>query len=202
MSANDKKLVIIAAALLLTFAICFFGIKPAVTGIVEAKGKIEELSAKKTEMSNEIAAIPSYEKGLEAAKADYAKTADRVYGDLTNDKIHDAVVDKLVAPSGLSITSFSISPSPVTKTSIAKYEVTVAENGENVGKGGESAENANSKLAHITVSVSGTTDQIITFIDKLNADEGLYIQNTSFATSSEGTAVSVDFFMVLSETFA
>ena len=153
-------------------------------------------------MSNEIAAIPSYEKGLEAAKADYAKTADRVYGDLTNDKIHDAVVDKLVAPSGLSITSFSISPSPVTKTSIAKYEVTVAENGENVGKGGESAENANSKLAHITVSVSGTTDQIITFIDKLNADEGIYIQNTSFATSSEGTAVSVDFFMVLSETFA
>lgn len=202
MSANDKKLVIIAAALLLTFAICFFGIKPSVTGIVEAKGKIDELSAKKTEMSNEIAAIPTYEKGLETAKADYAKTADRVYGDLTNDKIHDAVVDTLVTPCGLTITSFSISPSPVTKTAISKYEVTVGDNGENIGKGGETAENANTRLAHITVNVSGTTDQIVTFIDKLNNDEGIYIQSTSFANSNEGTAVSVDFFMALSETFA
>lgn len=202
MSANDKKLVIIAAALLLTFAICFFGIKPSVTGIVEAKGKIDELSAKKTEMSNEIAAIPTYEKGLETAKADYTKTADRVYGDLTNDKIHDAVVDTLVTPCGLTITSFSISPSPVTKTAISKYEVTVGDNGENIGKGGETAENANTRLAHITVNVSGTTDQIVTFIDKLNNDEGIYIQSTSFANSNEGTAVSVDFFMALSETFA
>ncbi len=202
MSANDKKLIIIAAALLLTFAICFFGIKPAVTGISEAKGKIEELSAKKTEMSNEIAAIPTYEKGYETAKADYAKTADRVYGDLTNDKIQDAVVDTLITPCGLSVTSFSISPSPVTKTSISPYTVAAGENGENVGTGGESAEEANTRLAHITVNVSGTTDQIITFIDKLNADEGIYIQNTSFANSTEGTAVSVDFFMALSETFA
>lgn len=202
MSANDKKLVIIAAALLLTFAICFFGIKPAVTGIVEAKGKIEELSAKKTEMSNEIAAIPTYEKGLETAKADYSKTADRVYGDLTNDKIHDAVVDTLVTPCGLTVSSFAISPSPVTTAGIIPYAITKAENGENVGAGGEDSNDPKTRMAHISINVAGTADQIITLIDKMNNDEGIYIENTSFTNSAESTTVSVSFYMVLSETFA
>lgn len=200
MTANDKKLLVIAVAFLLVFGIAFLGIRPAVNGIKAAKAKNEELSAKKTEMSNEIAATPTYKATLEAAKADYAKTSERIYGDLTNDRIHDAVIDTLVVPCGLSITNFTINS--VAKLGILPYTVSKTEEGATVGQGGESAENANVRLASVTVTVSGNADQITTFIDKLNADEGIYLQNASFTNSSEATSVPVSFYMVLSETFA
>lgn len=198
MSGNDKKLLVIGAALILVVAIAFFGIKPAFTKIGEAKDRNAELKAQKTSMETEIAAIPSYESTLVSAKAAYAEMANRVYGDLTNDKIHDAVIDDLVLPCGLSITDFTISG--ITRSGVMQYQTIKSETGDIIGQGGEAAGNV--RLANISVNVFGTSDQIITFVDKLNSDEGIFLQNTSFANTAEGSAVTVTFYMVLSESFA
>ena len=57
-------------------------------------------------------------------------------------------------------------------------------------------------MADINISVFGSKDQIVSYIDKLNTTEGTFLQSVSFADSGENTSVSAVFTMVLSDTFA
>ncbi len=197
---KDKKLLVIAGIFLVAVALILFVIQPGFTGFSENNAKIEPLKAQKETMKTEIEALPTYEAQLDTAIAEYNTVAARVYGDLSSDKIQDAVVNDLVAPCGLVTTNFTISG--VTKMGIANYTVSKNESGAMVGVGGTSGDNANIRLANITISVSGTNDQVISLLDKLNSTEGIYLQQTSFASATEGASVSVSFYMVLSETFA
>ncbi|NLL63186.1 MAG: hypothetical protein GX241_02940 [Ruminococcaceae bacterium] len=199
MTDREKKLAIIAAAVLLILGIIVLGIKPTITNIQEAWVEKEALAAKKTEMKTEITALPTYEKALDVAKADYAKVAERVYGDLTNDLIHDAVIDTLIVPCGLTVSSFTINS--VQPTAVVPYTVIKDETGRIIGTGGFSTEEPSIRMASVTVNVYGTADQIQTFVDVLNGKEGIFLQNTSFANTTSATSADVGFYMVLSETF-
>ncbi len=192
MSEKDKNTIIIAAIALLIFGLCFLGIRPAFTGLQEARAKNAELSATKKEMQTEINSLPTYKTNLENAKKEYASTSARVYGDLTNDKIHDEVVE-FISSCGLQTTSFSVNN--VSTASVSQYAVT-----DGAGSGGVS--DGTVKLADINVSVFGSKDQIVSFVDKLNTTEGTFLQQVSFADSGENTTVSAVFTMVLSDTFA
>ena len=191
MSEKDKKTIIIAAIALLIFGIIMLGIKPGIANLKEAKAQNAELSAKKQEMQTQIEALPTLKTELEAAKADYATTAARVYGDLTNDKIHDEVV-KMVQDLGLEITNFSVG-------NVAPMGITPYSINEGVGVGGVSE--GSIKLANVTVTVFGSNQQIISFIDYINKTEGLYPQNISFSNGGDATSVTVPFYMVLADTF-
>ena len=191
MSEKDKNTIIIAAIALLIFGIIMLGIKPGITNFKEAKAKNEELSATKQEMQTQINALPTLKTELEAAKADYATTAGRVYGDLTNDKIHDEVV-KMVQDLGLEITNFSVGD--VAPMGISPYAVN-----DGVGAGGVAEGSV--KLANVTATVFGNNQQIISFIDYINKTEGLYLQTVSFSNVADATSASVPFYMVLADTF-
>ena len=191
MSEKDKNTIIIAAVALLIFGLCFLGIKPAFTNLQEARAKNAELSATKQEMQNEINALPTYKTNLDNAKKDFASTAARVYGDLTNDKIHDAVVE-FVSGCGLQTTSFAVNG--INTASVVPYAIN-----EGVGAGGEGEGTV--KLANVTISVFGTKDQVIALIDKLNTTEGTFLQQVSFTDSGEATSVQVTYDMVLADNF-
>ncbi len=197
---KDKKLLVVGGIFLAVVALILFVIKPGFTGFSENNAKIDSLKTKKVEMKTEIDALPTYEAQLDTAVSEYNVVAARVYGDLSSDKIQDAVINDLVAPCGLVATNFTISG--VNKSGVTPYSVTTDENGDKIGTGGISTENANVRLANVTISVSGSTEQVITLLDKLNSTEGIYLQQTSFATAAESAAVSISFYMVLSETFA
>lgn len=201
MTGRDKVLIVIGVVVLLVAAIGLFGIKPAATKFSEARQQKAELSVKKTEMETEINALPTYQSQLDAAVADYMATANRVYGDLTNDKIHDAVINELVVASGLSPVSFSIAN--VSTYGVAPFAASSSTaDGQTANIGGATtSEGATVRMANVTVNVFGTADQIITFLDRLNSDEGIYIQQASFANTAESTTVAVTFNMVLSETY-
>ena len=192
MSEKDKNTIIIAAVALLIFGIIMLGIKPGIANLKEAKAQNAELSATKEEMKNEIDSLPTYKTNLDNAKKNYASTAARVYGDLTNDKIHDEAV-AFATSCGLQVTSFSVNGA--TAGTIANYAVT-----DGTGAGGRAEGTVN--LADINISVFGSKDQIVSYIDKLNTTEGTFLQSVSFADSGENTAVSVVYTMVLSDTFA
>ena len=208
MTAKDKKLVIIAAVALISLAILMFGIKPAITNFTEANGKKAQLKTQKQTMQTEINNIASYEGQLKVAVDEYNKTAARVYADLSNDQIHDAVVNELVTPSGLQITTLTIGA--IDRINLGKYNP-VAENPENVTADQATAEPAATqeqatnplvRAANISANVYGTQSQVIAFLDTLNADEGISLQQVSFVNSAEGgTSVTVTFYMVLRETF-
>lgn len=191
MSEKDKKTIIIAAVALLIFGICFLGIKPAFTNLKEAKAQNEELSATKQEMQTEINSLPTYKTNLENAKKDYSSTAARVYGDLTNDKIHDAVVE-FVSACGLQTTSFTVNS--INTATVTPYSI---KEGTGVGGDGEGTV----QLANITISVFGNKDQVVDLIDKINTTEGTYLQQVSFTDSGEATAVQVAYEMVLADSF-
>lgn len=192
MSEKDRRTIIIAAVALLIFGIIFLGIRPAVTGIKEAREKNVELSAQKQAMETEINSLSTYKANLETAKTEYKTTSSRVFADLTNDKIHDEVIDKIVTPLGLSVTSLQITDAA--EMGVAPYVVT-AEGATGGIAGGAS------KMAFVNVGVTGSQDQIIALVDQLNATEGIYLQSASFAASGEATVVNIPFYMVLSETF-
>lgn len=191
MSEKDKKTIIIAAVALLIFGVIMLGIKPGIANLKEAKAKNAELSSQKQEMQTQIEALPTLKTQLETAKADYATTAARVYGDLTNDKIHDEVV-KMVQDLGLQITNFSVGE-------IAPMGVTPYSISEGSGVGG--VKEGTVKLASVNVAVFGNNQQIISFVDYLNKTEGLYPQSVSFSNSGESTSASIPFYMVLADTF-
>ena len=192
MSEKDKRTIIIAAVALLIFGIIFLGIRPAVTGIKEAKSKNVELSAQKQAMETEINSLSTYKANLEGAKAEYKTTSARVFADLTNDKIHDEVINNIVTPLGLTITSLQITDAA--EMGVAPYII-----GEEGATGGITA--GASKVAFVNIGVTGSQDQIISLVDKLNVTEGIYLQSASFAASGEATVVNIPFYMVLSETF-
>ena len=192
MTEKDRNTIIIAVVALLIFGIAFLGIRPAFTGIQETKAKNAELSAQKKTMQSEIAALPQYKTNLETAKTNYNATAARVYGDFTNDKIHDAVV-AFVSSCGLSTTSFTVNS--VELGSVQGYSIA-----DGVGVGGVT--DGTVKLANVTINVYGTSANMIKLIDKFNTTEGMYLDTVSFANSAEATSTSITFNMVLSDTFA
>lgn len=197
LTAKDKKLIVIAGGLLLVLAIIMFGIKPGISGYMAGKDEKKALSEKKATMQTEINALPTYKIQLEDAVAEYNTTAGRVYGDLTNDKIHDSVVNDLVTPCGLTMTSFNINS--VEKLPLAAFTGKVDDQGntEVVLPPAESAV----RVANVSINVFGTTDQIITLLDSMNNNEGIYLIQTSFSNGMEQTTTTVSFLMVLSETF-
>lgn len=197
---KDKKLLIVAGIFLVIVALLLFVVKPGFTSFNENKTKIETLKPQKENMEKEINSLSTYEAQLSAAIEEYNATAARVFGDLTNDKIQDTVVDGFVTPCGLTTTDFTISG--VGKIGVSGYAVTTNEDGTITGVGGTTSDNANVRLANITISVSGTNAQVISLLDKLNSTEGIFLQQTSLATATDNGAVSISFYMVLSETFA
>jgi len=207
MTAKDKKLVIIAATALIAIAVLMFGIKPAITNFTEANGKKAQLKTQKQTMQTEIANIPTYEGELQNKIAEYNQTAARVYGDLSNDQIHDAIVNELVTPAGLQITTLTIGS--VDKITMATYNPALA-NPENVSADeatapaptDPAATNPLIRAANVTANVYGTQAQVVSFLDSLNTNEGISLQQVSFTNSDEGSvAVTVTFYLVLSETF-
>ena len=200
MTVRDKLVLAIGVIILIVAAIGIFGIKPAVSNLSDARKQKAELVVKKTEMETEINALPTYQSQLDAAVADYMATSERVYGDLTNDKIHDAVINELVIPSGLSPVSFSISN--VSTYAVSNFALPAGGNDQTASVNGPvQSDSSTVRMASITVNVFGTADQVITFLDRLNSDEGIYVQQASFANTAEGTTVAVAFNMVLSETY-
>jgi len=194
MSEKDKNTIIIAVVALLILGIIMLGIKPGVTNLKETKAANAELSAKKDAMQTEIAALPNYNTQLDTAKNDYSATAARVFGDLTNDKIHDVVLDEIVKPLGLKVTGLTIGE--VSNMGIAQYAVTT---GEETAAGGPTE--GTIKMANVTVNVTGTQAQVIALLDKMNEIEGIYLQSASFAATDGETPISIPFYMALADTF-
>lgn len=192
MSEKDRNTIIIAAIALLIFGIAFLGIKPAFTGIKETKAANAELSAKKTEMETQINSLPTYKVQLETAKAEYAKTVARVYDDLPNDKIHDAVV-AMVNNKGLQVTNFSVSeviPGTVNAYSIAE--------GAGVGGIGDGSV----QIATVSITVAGSKAQIVALADYMDKAEGIFVQSISFGSegTDNSTAASIQIAMLLGDT--
>ena len=194
MTEKDKKTLIIAAIALLIFGIAFLGIRPAVTNLKEARAKNVELSAQKEAMQTEINSLPTYKTNLETAKTNYNATAARAFADLSNDKIHDVVIDEIVTPLGLDVKGFHINS--IEPLGISNYVIPSADAGAS-----PAIVTGTTNLAYITVDVVGTQEQVIALADKLNATEGTYLANISFSTVADNATVSVPFYMVLSETF-
>lgn len=192
MSQKDKNTIILAVVALLIFGICFLGIKPAFTNLKEAKAANTELSAQRDTMKTEIASLPTYKTNLDAAKANYDTTANRVFPDSDNDELHDIIVDKLVKPLGLQINSLSIVGRST--QSVATYSTK-----DDAPMGGPTEGTIN--MASVSVSVYGTLDQLIAFVDELNTTEGIYFQGVGFANTAEPATISVSFEMVLADTF-
>lgn len=193
MSEKDKNTIIIAVVALLILGIALLGIKPAFTSMKETKAKNAELSATKESMQTEINALPTYKTNLATAKSEYSATAARVFGDLDNDMIHDAVIDNFVTPLGLSISGLSIAGT--NEQGMNYYKVST--------EGGEGGASEGSiRMASVTADVYGSTDQVIALVDKINATEGTFLQSVSFANANNESAVSVVFTLVLSDTFA
>ncbi len=192
MSEKDRNTIIIAVIALLIFGIGFLGIKPAFTGIKETKATNAELSAKKTEMETQINSLPSYKVQLETAKAEYAQTVARVYDDLTNDKIHDAVV-AFVNKQGLQVTNFSVSD--IITGAVSGYTVS-----EGAGVGG--INEGSVQIATVSITVAGSKAQIIALADYMNKTEGIYVESISFGTegTDNSTAASIQLSMLLGDT--
>lgn len=199
MTAKDKKLLTIAAAVLIVIAIIVVGIKPTFTKFQEANAKKAELKTQKVEMKKEIEALPSYEIEYDAAATSYKETANRIYGDLNNQKIQDAVVGELVTASGLSISNFRISD--VSKLQITPYAIKDDGTGKNVGSGVTTTDGAAVRVANITATVFGTQEQVQMLIDRMDADEGICLQQFSYAPTPDGTTCTITFLMVLSENY-
>ncbi|MBR6003907.1 MAG: hypothetical protein IK068_04205 [Lachnospiraceae bacterium] len=193
MTDKDKKTVIIAVIALLIFGIAFLGIRPAITGLKEERAKNVELSAQKEAMQTEINSLPTYKTNLETAKTNYNATAARAFADLPNDKIHDVVIDEIVKPTGLTVSNFRINN--IDPMGILQYAPAVD------GVSNPSIAAGTTNLASISVDVSGTQEQVIALVDKLNATEGTFLQSVAITNSGEVNIVNVPFYMVLSETF-
>ena len=191
LSEKDKNTLIIVVVALLIFGIAFLGIKPAFTSIKETKATNDELSAQKKTMQTEIANLPTYQTNLTNAINDYNTTAARVFDTQTNDKIHDAVV-AMVQNNGLEIVSLSIAD--VTDGTLQNYQVT----DEGVIGG---VTDGSIKLAYVNVSVYGSVNSIIGFINYLNNTEGTFLQTVSFAESNDVTTVSIPMYMVVADSF-
>ena len=192
MSEKDKKTIIIAAIALLIFGIGFLGIKPAYTGIQETKAANAELEAKKTEMETQINALPSYKVQLETAKAEYAKTVARVYDDLPNDKIHDAVV-AMVNNKGLQVTNFSVSE--VIPGTVSTYAI-------NEGYGNGGVTEGAVQVVTVSITVAGSKAQIVALADYMDKAEGIFVQSISFGNEGDDNSIaaSIQIAMLLGDT--
>jgi hypothetical protein len=202
MSEKDKKTLVIVLAVI--FALLgVMMIKNAWTSLAENISTQSTLSATKQKMETAIANTDNYKTQLKAAKKTYTATADTVFGDLDQTGIDTAATNNLVTASGLSPLTLSITE--VTKMTPVNYTVTSAlatANGATTtatGTGFVASTTSTTRFANVSITATGTYDQIVAFLHTLNTNPGVQLINTSFNTTGDTISVSASFLMVLSD---
>lgn len=219
---KDKKLLAVGGIFLVVVALVLFVIKPGFTSFSENNAKLKELKVRKDTMQTEIKALPTYEAQLKAAVEEYNATAARIYPDLTADKVQDTVMADFVNKYSLSISNLTIAEptdtvistfvpksadstaatAPATTTDTTAADTTAADTTATDPAAATPAAPGTIKLVNVSANISGGAENVIAMIDAMNAAEGVYIQQVSYTTDTEGTTASITFLMALSETFA
>lgn len=214
---KDKKLLAVGGIFLVVVALVLFVIKPGFTSFSENNAKLKELKVRKDTMQTEIKALPTYEAQLKAAVEEYNATAARIYPDLTADKVQDTVMADFVNKYSLSISNLTIAEptDTVISTFVPKSadstaatapatttDTTAADTTATDPAAATPAAPGTIKLVNVSANISGGAENVIAMIDAMNAAEGVYIQQVSYTTDTEGITASITFLMALSETFA
>lgn len=193
---RDKKLLYILVLVLIVAVSYRFLITPFIDNYKEVSDKNKTLVQRQSDMENEIANIDTYKAGIENARADYAGTRAKVFGDFREPDM-DQAITKLLLGAGVGPTTFTITD--VSPIKILPYNASAAD--VNGAKGVIADPSSKITAANIQVVATGTADNVVNAMKVFDSTSGIQIQSSEVTLAGDSSTFKATISMILSEDY-